>query len=84
MKNIVSLKSTTFIKHKIHNFYYQYFYAQALAYKEFIKLATLIKKQLQTVEPRFKRFGERKKPWNGLGGWEININLTPKWCHTWA
>ena len=33
------------MKHKIHNFNYQYFYAYALAYKEFLKMATLEKKQ---------------------------------------
>ena len=52
MKNIFFCKATYFIKHKIHNFDYLYFYAQALAYKEFLKLATLRKKHVQTVEPR--------------------------------
>ena len=44
---------TAFIKHKIHNFYYYSFYAQELAYKE-LKLATLAKKHVQSVEPRSK------------------------------
>ena len=32
-------KATTFIKYKVYNFDNQYFYAQTLAYKEFLKLA---------------------------------------------
>ena len=39
------LKATTYIKHKINNFDYKYFNAWTLAYTEFIKLATLQKKQ---------------------------------------
>ena len=41
------------MKQKILNFDYQYFYALTLAYKEFLKLATLSKKQWQSVEPKY-------------------------------
>ena len=52
MKKIALFNSHNFVKQKIHNFDCQYFYAQTLAYKEFLKLATLSKKQWQTVEPQ--------------------------------
>ena len=52
LKRQFYLKATTFIKHKIHNFDCQYFYEKTLPYKEFLKLATLSKKQWQTVEPQ--------------------------------
>ena len=47
LKKMGFFKAETFINHKILNF--NYFYAYALAYKEFLKLATLIKKHVQTV-----------------------------------
>ena len=54
IEKIVLFKSYNFInKHKILNFDCQYFYAQTLAYKELLKLATLSKKQWQSVEPQF-------------------------------
>ena len=45
MLQIVFFKATTFIKHKIHNFDFKSLYAYTLAYKEFLKLGTLSKKQ---------------------------------------
>ena len=45
MLKIDFFKATTFIKHKIHNFDFQSFNAYKLAYKEFLKLGTLSKKQ---------------------------------------
>ena len=45
MLKIDFLKANTFIKHKIHSFDFLSFYAYTLAYKEFLKLGTLSKKQ---------------------------------------
>ena len=64
-EKIVFFKPTIFIIHKIHNFDYQSFYAQALAYKEFLKLVTLIKKHVQSVEPKYMG---RKVPKMGIKG----------------
>ena len=50
VKNVFS--SEIFFKRKIHNFDYQSFCAQELADKELLKLATLTKKHVQSVEPR--------------------------------
>ena len=41
------------MNHKIHNFDYLSFYAKELAYNKLLKLATLAKKHMQSVELRY-------------------------------